>query len=65
MMHLEELRRRSIDDWRFESRSWLLATVGLISAGVWLARSRQWRSWATALVAGFLQLAWLTIFSTW
>lgn len=65
MLHLEELRRRSMLDWHFEERGWLLDTVGLIAALIWVSRSRNWCSWGTLAVAAFLQLAWLSIFSSW
>ena len=65
LMHLEALRARSLLDWHYEERAWLLSTLGLISALVWVARSRQWYSWGTLLVASWTQLVWMAIFSTW
>jgi hypothetical protein len=65
LMHLEALRRRSLLDWHYEERAWLLDTIGFIAGLVWVTRSRRWYTWVALLAAGWMELVWLAIFSTW
>ncbi len=64
MMHLDELAKRAPFDYGYEGRAWLLGAIGFISALVWVIRSRQWCSWGTLIIAGWMSLVWMAICST-
>lgn len=63
LLHAAELSKRSAFDYGYECKAWLISLIGLIAAIVWVVRVKQWLSWATLVIAGWLNLIWMMLAS--